>query len=178
MNRIITLLLKFISLFYTNDLLRMKLYHLKLNDLRKNGVSVGENSLVIDCKFSSSSKGDSFTIGKNSTCTGVTFLGHDASPTLFIKDLVSEDIHPCLPFSRKSYRSPIVVGDNVFIGYNTTILPGVNICSNVIIAAGSIVTKSITYSGVYAGNPAKKISELDCFIAKYKKKISDNKNLF
>ena len=50
------------------------------------------------------------------------------------------------------------IGNNVSIGSNATILP-VNICDNAIIGAGSVVTKSITKPGVYAGNPAKKISE-------------------
>ena len=44
------------------------------------------------------------------------------------------------------------------IGSNATILP-VNICDQVIIGAGSVVTKDILESGVYAGNPAKKIKE-------------------
>lgn len=48
------------------------------------------------------------------------------------------------------------IKSNVFIGSNSTILP-VNICSNVVIGAGSVVTKSITKAGKYAGNPAKKI---------------------
>ena len=45
------------------------------------------------------------------------------------------------------------IGDNVKIGSNTTILP-VNICSNVIIGAGSLVTKDITKPGIYYGSPA------------------------
>ena len=46
------------------------------------------------------------------------------------------------------------ISNNVLIGSNTTILP-VKICSKVIIGAGSVVTKNISKSGVYAGNPAK-----------------------
>ena len=48
------------------------------------------------------------------------------------------------------------ISSNVYIGSNSTILP-VSICSNVVIGAGSVVTKNITKSGKYAGNPAKKI---------------------
>jgi acetyltransferase-like isoleucine patch superfamily enzyme len=48
------------------------------------------------------------------------------------------------------------IGNNVSIGSNATILP-VTICDNVIIGAGSVVTKSILEKGVYAGNPARKI---------------------
>ena len=49
-----------------------------------------------------------------------------------------------------------VVGNNVSIGSNATILP-VTICSDVIIGAGAVVTKNIIASGRYAGNPAKRL---------------------
>ena len=51
------------------------------------------------------------------------------------------------------------IGSHVSIGTNSTILP-VNICSNVVIGAGSVVTKNITVSGIYAGNPAKFLRNL------------------
>ena len=50
------------------------------------------------------------------------------------------------------------VGDNVSIGSNATILP-VKICDNVVIAAGSVVTKDLTSAGVYAGNPATRLTK-------------------
>ena len=46
------------------------------------------------------------------------------------------------------------IGDNVAIGSNATILP-VRICSNVVIGAGSVVTREIKTPGIYAGNPAR-----------------------
>ena len=51
------------------------------------------------------------------------------------------------------------ISNNVLIGSNSTILP-VKICSKVIIGAGSVVTKNIIKSGVYAGHPAKFIRRL------------------
>lgn len=48
------------------------------------------------------------------------------------------------------------IENNVSIGSNSTILP-VKICSNVVIGAGSVVTKDISVPGKYAGNPAKKL---------------------
>jgi len=51
------------------------------------------------------------------------------------------------------------IGNRVCIGSNATILPVV-ICDNVVIGAGSVVTKNISESGVYAGNPAKKIRNI------------------
>ena len=61
-------------------------------------------------------------------------------------------IHPTAIVSEKA-----VIGDNVSIGSNVTILP-VNVCNNVVIGAGSVVTKDITQPGTYVGNPARKIS--------------------
>ena len=51
------------------------------------------------------------------------------------------------------------VGNNVIIGSNTTILP-VKILNNVVIGAGSVVTKDLKIKGIYAGNPAKLIRRL------------------
>jgi acetyltransferase-like isoleucine patch superfamily enzyme len=51
------------------------------------------------------------------------------------------------------------IGNRVSIGSNATILP-VDICDNVVIGAGAVVTKSINRPGIYAGNPAKLIKEI------------------
>ena len=53
-----------------------------------------------------------------------------------------------------------VIGDNVLIGSNSTILP-VNIISGCVIGAGSVVTRDCKIKGVYAGNPAKLLRKLD-----------------
>jgi acetyltransferase-like isoleucine patch superfamily enzyme len=49
-----------------------------------------------------------------------------------------------------------IIGNKVYIGSNSTILP-VSICDDVVIGAGSVVIKNITESGTYVGNPAQKI---------------------
>ena len=51
------------------------------------------------------------------------------------------------------------IGDRVSIGSNATILP-ITICDDVVIGAGAVVTRDITQSGVYAGNPARKLRGL------------------
>ncbi|MDD3056492.1 MAG: acyltransferase [Aliarcobacter sp.] len=56
----------------------------------------------------------------------------------------------------KNLWKSTIIGNNVSIGSNATILP-VSICDNVVVGAGSVVTKNITESGIYIGNPAKKI---------------------
>ena len=59
----------------------------------------------------------------------------------------------------QSLWRPTTVGNYVSIGTNATILP-VTITNNVVIGAGSVVTKDIRDSGVYAGNPARKLRSL------------------
>lgn len=61
----------------------------------------------------------------------------------------------------------IDIEDNVFVGSNTTILPNMTIGSDTIVAAGSLVNKSIR-GGVYAGVPAKYVCSIDAFIEKRK----------
>ena len=78
------------------------------------------------------------------------FIGHGV---MFINDLFSEG-GPAQGDASKWKATKI--GNKVAIGSNATILP-VAICDNVVIGAGSVVTKNITQAGVYAGNPAKKI---------------------
>ena len=53
-------------------------------------------------------------------------------------------------------QKDVEIGNNVSIGTNATILP-VKIVDNVVIGAGSVVTKDILLPGTYAGNPAKKL---------------------
>ena len=82
------------------------------------------------------------TIGSN------CFIGHGV---MFVNDLFSNG-SPAM--GDKSKWKATKIGNNVSIGSNTTILP-VEICSNVVIGAGAVVTKNITRPGIYAGNPAK-----------------------
>jgi acetyltransferase-like isoleucine patch superfamily enzyme len=87
-------------------------------------------------------------------CTYVTigsdcFIGHGV---MFINDkLITGPAG-----GNRSAWEPTRIGDRVSIGSNSTILPVV-ICDDVVIGAGSVVTSSIIESGVYAGNPARRI---------------------
>lgn len=62
--------------------------------------------------------------------------------------------------NRMAQGKSVIIGDDVWIGGNCTILPGVTIGNNVIIAAGAVVTKDVPDNCVVAGVPAKKIKEL------------------
>jgi len=81
------------------------------------------------------------------------FIGHGV---MFINDTF-QDGGPARGDKNKWFATNI--GSSVSIGSNATILP-VNICDNVVIGAGAVVTKNITEPGIYAGNPCKKIRNL------------------
>ena len=87
-------------------------------------------------------------------CEGVSigqhcFIGHGV---MFINDTFSTGG----PAGNPSLWKKTTIGNNVSIGSNASILP-VNICDQVVIGAGAVVTKDITEPGVYVGNPARKI---------------------
>ena len=81
------------------------------------------------------------------------FIGHGV---MFINDLFSEG-GPAR--GDKTKWKPTKIGNNVSIGSNATILP-INICDDVVIGAGAVVTKDISVSGVYVGNPAKMLKTI------------------
>ena len=126
------------------------------------GCSIGDDSFV--GPFVEIQKNT--TIGKNTKiqshsfiCELVSigdecFIGHGV---MFINDLFSEG-RPAN--GDKYFWKNTKIGNNVSIGSNATILP-VEICDHVVIGAGAVVTKNIVESGVYAGNPAKKIKEIN-----------------
>lgn len=100
------------------------------------------------------------TLGNNVHITdGVKFITHDGG-TLLYRDKV-----PDLEITK-----PIVVGNNVYIGNNVIILPGVTIGNNVIVAAGAVVTKSIPNNVVVGGVPAHLIETAEEYFEKIKEK--------
>jgi len=65
-----------------------------------------------------------------------------------------------LKTSYKTFSKPIQIGDNVWIGGNTVVLPGITIGNNVTIGAGSVVTKDIPDNMLAFGNPCKIIRQI------------------
>lgn len=109
----------------------------------QKGAVVGSNCKIQSHTFIC----DLVIIGNN------CFIGHGV---MFVNDLF-QDGKPAGGDATK-WRSTII-GDNVSIGSNATILP-VSICNSVVIGAGAVVTKNISKPGIYAGNPAKLIREI------------------
>ncbi len=92
------------------------------------------------------------TLGEHVEITsGVRFIPHDGAVWCLRNDERFFDL---------DIMTPIRVGNNVFFGNNSIILPGVTIGDNVIVGAGSVVTKDIPSDCVVAGVPAKVIRSL------------------
>lgn len=69
--------------------------------------------------------------------------------------------HVMNPFERSStIAKPIKIGNRVWVGIAATIMPGVTVGDNAIIAAGAVVTKDVPPNCIVAGVPAKKIKDL------------------
>ncbi len=110
----------------------------------QRGVTVGKRSRIQSHSFLC----ELVTIGED------CFIGHGV---MFVNDLLRSG-GPS--FERRSGAwLPTTIGNKVSLGSQATILP-VRICDNVVIGAAAVVTKDITESGIYAGNPAKKIRSL------------------
>lgn len=96
------------------------------------------------------------SLGNNVHITdGVRFITHDGG-TLLYRDKV-----PDLEITK-----PIKVGDNVYIGNNVILLPGVTVGNNVIIGAGAVVSKDIPDNSVAVGVPARVIKTADEYFEK------------
>ena len=125
--------------------------------LRRKGMRFGK-----DCRFYCnvykmiSTEPWAITLGDRVHITvNVRFVTHDGG-TLLFRDKVPD----------LELTFPIRVGNDVYIGVDTILLPGVTIGDNVIIGAGSVVTKDCESGYVYAGNPAKKIKTMEEYFEK------------
>lgn len=108
-------------------------------------ITVGKNVFINSCCNFQDQGG--ITIGNGS------LIGH--------KTVLATLNHGLAPEDRGSlYPAPIIIGKNVWIGASATVLPGVTIGDNAIIASGAVVTKNVLPNTVVAGVPAKEIKRL------------------
>ena len=114
-------------------------------DFGKN-ITIGKNVFFnTGCSFQDRggiSIGDGSMIGMNVT---IATLNHGIS----------------LETRNTTYPFPVIIGENVWIGSSATILPGVTIGDNSIVAAGAVVTKNVPEDTIVAGVPAKVIKKID-----------------
>ncbi|MCR6514429.1 sugar O-acetyltransferase [Clostridium sp. LY3-2] len=93
---------------------------------------------------------------------GEIFVGDNVmfAPNVII-DTATHPIHPELRRKQAQYNLPIYIGDNVWIGAGSIVLPGVKIGKNSVIGAGSVVTRDIPENVVAIGSPCKVLREIN-----------------
>lgn len=125
-----------------------------LEILKENGLIIGDNCSVMDECIIDPGHCWLIRIGNEVTLAPrVHILAHDASTKRSLG---------------YTYIAPVTIGNNVFIGAGSAILPGVSIGDNVVIGAHSVVTKSIPNNCVAVGNPAKVIKKYNEYIVQKK----------
>lgn len=147
------------------------------NVVINSDIKNSNTALMFRCKFVLGNKA-SIYIGNNTMLNGVTitsyksiFIGSDcqiASGTL----IADTDFHPVDPKERllqvrrqtydmkKVSKKEVEIGNNVWIGWNCTILKGTKIGDNSIVGAGSIVLGEFPSNVIIAGNPAKIVKQI------------------
>jgi acetyltransferase-like isoleucine patch superfamily enzyme len=114
-------------------------------DCGKN-IKVGKNVFINSgCRFQDQggiSIGDGVLVGHNVV---LVTLNHDVDPKK------RSTLHP----------APIKIDNNVWIGANATVVPGVTIGEGAIVAAGSVVTKDVPSNVIVGGVPAKELKKID-----------------
>lgn len=124
------------------------------------GVEIGEGCKLVDSP-NWGSEPYLITIKRNSYISyGVSFVTNDGGR--WVLDHLYPEESPFYKFAR------ITIGENVFIGCRVIIMPGVNIGNNVVVGAGSLVTKDIPEGEVWAGRPAKFLMSIGDYKSKMK----------
>lgn len=120
--------------------------------LKEKGLVIGDNTTILSPDCFDATYPWLIEVGDNCLfSTEVKILAHDAS-TLFVSD-----------YAR---IGRVTIGNNVYLGYRTTVLCNVKIGDNVIVGAQSLVNKDLPSNGVYAGVPARYM----CSIEDYRQK--------
>lgn len=141
------------------NILRKILRKDTISEFVRRGGKIGTNVDIFDTKFDGHFPW-LITIGNNVTMTGVQILAHDASTK---KSLGYTKI------------GKVTIGNDVFVGRGTIILPNVRIGNNVVIGAGSIVTSDIPDNSIAVGNPCRVIGKCDEYMGKQKKNMDSSK---
>jgi acetyltransferase-like isoleucine patch superfamily enzyme len=120
----------------------------KILFLRKEGMKIGDHCHFDTMAFSTEPYlveiGDHVGIS-----SGTVFITHDAGISCFRNEFPEDDIF-----------GKIIIGNNVFIGINCTLLPNTVVGDNCIIGAGSVVRGKVPANSVLIGNPAKVLMQM------------------
>ena len=102
--------------------------------------------------------GNNSGIGINASISGRCIIGDDVmmgpNCTIYSRNHATNDTTKPMRLQGFDEEKPVVIGDDVWIGGNVIILPGVHIGSHSIIGAGAVVTKDVPEYSLAAGNPA------------------------
>lgn len=141
--------------------------------LKKTGVKIGSNcDIARDVSFGSEPY--LICIGNHVRVNcGVKFITHDGGYWV-LRDKYSGF---GTEFIDADYLAEIKVGNNVHIGTNATIMPGVEIGDNVVIAVGAVVTHDVPSNTIVGGIPAKEIESLNEYASKARIKSYPTKNM-
>lgn len=156
-----------LGLVVSMKLIRLFLYFILPPKLfAKNiGVTLGHSCRIVSKRFGSEpyliKMGNHVHITK-----GVEFVTHDGGVWVFRDEIPNCDVF-----------GEIVIGNNVYIGNNSVILPGIKIGDNCVIGANSLVSKSIPSNSVVAGNPIRFIKTLKEYETKIMKYNINSKGL-
>lgn len=138
------------------DFIRVLRRKAKYYRLRKKGVIIGQDTWVLNRVSNFGSEPYLIHIGNHcAIAAGVEFITHDGGTRVFRDDP---------GYSNVNKYGKIVLEDNVTIGVQAIIMPGVTIGSNSVVGAGSVVRKSIPPNVVVAGNPARVVCKLEEYI--------------
>ena len=130
--------------------------------------SVGENPNVLpvfNCDYDKNIHvGDDFLINYNGVILDIAPVHIGDHVMIGPNTLITTVGPPITPKGRREHlglAQPVTIGDDVWIGGNVTILPGVTIGSNAVVAAGAVVTKDVLDNSVVGGVPAKVIKAIE-----------------
>ncbi|BFL47584.1 acyltransferase [Lactonifactor longoviformis] len=157
-----------------NNIFQVVLNRIKKKDnvsvARDMGVKIGKDCLILSNPYRCfGSEPYLVELGDHVEITGgCQFVTHDGGVWTI---RVQEGCEKVDKFGK------ITVGDNVFIGINSIILPGVKIGNNCVIGAGAVVTKNIPSGEVWGGVPAKFISTYEQYMKKSIKEADFTKGL-
>ncbi len=140
---------------------------IKLYQLKKEGLTIGENC-EIGANVNFGTEPYLITIGNNvRVSSNCIFITHDGGLWTLRKMKLLENA---------DFFNTITIGDNVNIGMNVAIMPGVKIGNNCVVGYGSVVTHDVPDNTVVAGVPAKKIETIEEYYEKKKEKVVFTKN--
>lgn len=145
--------------FFKKILFNSKEKHIKL--LKSRGLLVGKNFSIQQGCIIDPDHCWHIQIGDNVTLAPrVHILAHDASSFIY---------------THHTKVRNVIIGNNVFIGAGSIIMPGVSIVDDVVIGAGTVVYKSINQDGVYVGPALRRVYSIEQYKEKLKTEMKSSK---